>query len=66
MGIDHYFMLGCLGHGIQVVVVTPLPVVMLTTRNHVADITALDRIVAIFIHKFIGLLHMALIVAHRP
>ena len=65
MGIDHDVMLGGLGHGVEIMVVHPLAVMMLAARDDVADITRLHGIVAVLVHKLVGLLHMALVIAHR-
>ena len=65
MGIDHDVVLGSLGNTIEIMVVEPLPVVMLSTRNDIAYIAALHSIVAIFVHQIIGSLQMTFIVADR-
>ena len=59
------FVVGCLLHGIEVVVVQPLPIMMFTTGNHITYISALHGIVAIIHHKLIGLVHVTFVVAHR-
>ena len=38
---------------------------MFSAGNHIADITAFDSVVAIFVHQIIGSLHVTLIVSHR-
>ena len=65
VGIDHNVMFGCLGHGIEIVVHEPLAVMVLAVRQYVADIAALDGIVAVLIHKVVGGLHVTLVVSHR-
>ena len=64
VGIDHDMVLGSLGDTIEVVVVHPLSVVMLATRNDIAHITTLHGIVAVFIHQVVGRMEMSLVVAH--
>jgi hypothetical protein len=54
MSIDHDMMLGSLCHTIEIVIVQPLTIVMLTTRNDIAYIATLYRIVTILIHQVIG------------
>ncbi len=65
VGVHHNLMLGCFGDGIQIVVVEPLTVVVFAARNHISNISALDSVVAILVHELVGLVHVALIVAHR-
>ena len=66
MGIHHDMVLGGLGHTIQIVVVHPLAVVMFATRQDIAHISALYRVVSILVHKMICRFEMTLIIAHRP
>ena len=65
MSIDHDMVLGSLGYAIKIVIVEPLTIVMLATRNDVTYISALHRIVTILIHQVIGSLQMTLIITHR-
>ena len=65
VGIDHDMVLGSLGDGIEVVVDHPLAVVVLTARDDVAHVAALHGVVAILLHELVGLVHVALVVAHR-
>ena len=64
MSIYHDLMLGSLCDSIEIMIVEPLSVMMFATRNHIADITALHRIIAILIHKVVCRLHVSLIVTH--
>ena len=61
----YLMVLGGLGHGIEVVVDHPLSVVVLTARDDVAHVAALHGVVAILLHELVGLVHVALVVAHR-
>ena len=65
MGIDHDLVLSRLLEGKEVVVDKRLAVVMLAYREDIADITALDGVVTVLVHKVKGLVEMTLIVAHR-
>ena len=65
VGIDHDVVLGSLLDGIEVMVVHPLSVVMLSARDDVAHITALHSSVAIAVHQVVGSLHVALVVTDR-
>ena len=64
MGIDHDVMTGRFSHCVEVVVYDPLAVMMFAVRKDVSDITALDSIVAIAVHKIVSGFHMTLVVAH--
>ena len=64
VGIDHDVMTGRFSHCVEVVVYDPLAVMMFAVRKDVSDITALDGIVAIAVHKIVSGFHMTLVVAH--
>ena len=64
VGVDHEAIVGGLLQGIEIVVVHPLAVVVLTAGHDVAHIAALDGIVAIVDHEAVGGIEMSLIVAH--
>ena len=65
MGIDHHMVLRRLFHRIEVVVDQRLAVMMLAVRDDVADVTALDGIVAILVHQRIRRLHVPLVIDGR-
>ena len=65
VGVDHDVVVGGLLHGIEVVVVQPLAVVVLSAGDDVAHIAALDGVVAVVDHEAVGGIEMSLIVAHR-
>ena len=65
MGIDHDMVLRSLLHGIEIVVVQPLSVVMLAKRQDITHVTALHSIVAVFLHKVVGGIHVSLVIAYR-
>ena len=65
MGIDHYMMLGRFLYCEKIMVDDGLAVVMLPVRDDIADITALDRIVAVLVHKVVGRFHMTLVIDRR-
>ena len=56
-------MLGSFSHGIQVMVVHPLPIMIFAARNDIAHITAFHGIVTVLVHQVIGSLHVAFVVA---
>ena len=62
MGIHHDMVLSRLLDAIEVVVVHRLRIVMVATRDDIADITRLHSIVAILVHERIGFFKIALIV----
>ena len=64
MGIYANLILGSFSHGVQIMVVHPLTVVMLSTRNHIAYITTLHCIVTVVYHKLVGFIHMTFIIAY--
>src|SRR5690554_7798636 len=63
VGVDHDPVLGRFLQGVLVVVVDPLAVVVLTARDDVAHVTALDRGVVVAVHQLVGLVEVPLIVA---
>ena len=65
MGIDHDMVLRSLLHGIEIVVVQPLSVMMLAKRQDITHVTALHSIVAVFLHKVVGGIHVPLVIAYR-
>lgn len=62
MSIDHDLVVCSTLDGMLVVIDSDLAVVVLTTRDEVADIAALHRIIAIVLHQLIGLVHVLLVV----
>ena len=64
VGIDHDMVLGGLLYRIQVMVVHPLSVMVLSARDYVTYITALDGIVPVPVHKVVCGIHMPFIVPH--
>ena len=62
VGIDHDFIVGGLGHGVQVVVHHPLAVVVLAAGDDVAHVAALDGVIAVVYHELVGLVHVAFVV----
>ena len=64
MGIDHDVVLGCLLHGIEVVVVHRLAVVEVATWNYITHISAFHGIVAVVVHELISFLHVSLIIGN--
>ena len=64
VGVDHNVVVGGLFQGIEVVVVHPLAVVVLTARHDVAHVATLDGVVAVVDHEAVGRIEMSLIVAH--
>ena len=62
MGVDHDVVLGRLDDGIVVMVDDRLAVVILAVRDDLADVAALDGVVAILVHEVVGLLHPALVI----
>jgi hypothetical protein len=65
MTVKHHLMLGSLLYHIHVVVDERLAVVVFSDREDIAYITALDRVVAIFVHKFESLVKVTLVVTYR-
>ena len=63
--IHHNLMLGSLLHSVEVVVNHILTEVVLAEWLNITHIAALYSGVAVLIHKRVGLLHMALVVANR-
>ena len=62
MGIHHDVVLGGFYHGTVIVGDERLAVVMLPERDNVAHITALHGVIAVLVHKGIGLFHPALVI----
>ena len=62
MRIHHDVMLGSLLDDVQVVVVHRLRIVVVAAWDDVAHIARLHGIVAVFVHQFVGLLDMTLVV----
>ena len=62
--IHHDVVFGCFCDTIKVMIIEPLPVMMLATRDDVAYITALYRIVSIFVHQVVCSLKMALVITN--
>ena len=50
---------------IEVVIVQPLSVVVLSARNHITHVTTLYGIVTMVYHKLVSLVHVALVVTNR-
>ena len=65
MTVHHNVMLGSLFDHIEIMVVHRLTVMMVTTWNHITHIACLHSIITIFIHQFISLLDMTLIILRR-
>ena len=65
VGIDHNLVVCSALDGMLVMIDSDLAVVVLTTRDEVADIAALHRIIAIVLHQLIGLVHVLLVVHDR-
>ena len=65
VSVDHDLVLGSLLDHMHIVVDEGLAVVVLSDREDVAYISALDGVVAIFVHKVEGLVEMTLVVAYR-
>ena len=65
MGIYHNVMFCSLFNGVEVMIVSPLTVVIFSARKDIAYITALDGVVAILVHKVVSGFHVALVVAQR-
>ena len=63
MGIDHDMVLCSLYNGIVIMVDGGLAVMIVSVRDDRAHISALDGIVAVFVHEGVGLLHPMLVVA---
>src|SRR5574344_762460 len=63
VGVDHYMIVGSFLDTIEVMVIHPLPVMMFTTGNYVADITTLDCIITVVNHKLICFVQMALVIS---
>ena len=65
MTVDHDMVLGGLFHHILVVVVHQLAIMVFATRNHVAHISRLHGVIAIFVHQFECLVDVPLVVECR-
>lgn len=65
MAVDHYMLVGGFLHGVEIVVVGPLAVMVLALGEDIADVSALDCIVAILVHQVIGGIHVTLVVGYR-
>ena len=65
MCVYHHVMLCGLCDGVEIMVVQPLSVMMLSERQYITDISALDGVVTIFVHKTVCGLHMTFIVSDR-
>ena len=63
MGIHHDMMLGGLLDAVEIVVVHPLAIVVFSTGDDIAHITALHGCITIFVHQLIGRLQMPFIIA---
>ena len=63
--INHQFIISSLRQAIEVVIIDPLIVVVISAGQHVAHIAALYGRITIVYHKLIRLIKMALIVARR-
>jgi hypothetical protein len=64
MTVEHDLMLGSLLHHVHVVVDERLAGVVLADRKDIADITALDSVVSVFVHELESLVEVAIIVAY--
>ena len=62
MCIYHDMMLCSLDYGIVIVVDEGLAVVVFTVWDDIAYVSALDGVVAVFVHEIVGFFHVALIV----
>src|SRR5688572_18735411 len=65
MSVHHDLVFSRFFNSILVMIVDPLAVMVFTTGKDVAYITALYSIIAVFLHKLISCIHMALIVPYR-
>ena len=65
MRINHQFIISSLRQAIEVVIIYPLIVVVIATRQHVAHIAAFYGRITIVYHKLISFIEMALVVARR-
>ena len=65
MAVKHHLMLGCLLEGEHIMVDERLAVVMLSYRKDISYITALDRIISVFVHKLESLVDMSFVVTDR-
>ena len=63
--IEHYLVFSSLLHHIHIVIDERLAVVMLSDRKDITNITALDRIIAILVHKIKSLIEVTLVVTYR-
>ena len=63
MCIDHDMMSGRLFDSVEIMVVHPLPVVMFSPWINTSNISALNSIVSVFFHKFIGRSHLSFVTA---
>ena len=64
MGIDHHFMSGGFGKDILIMIYDGLTVMMFSEREDFSDISGLDGIVAIFVHKVESLVEVTLVIAY--
>ena len=60
--IHHDMVLGGSLYDTLIVIVHELAVVILTSRNDVADVSCLNGIIAILVHQVESILHMALVI----
>ena len=65
VSIHHDFMIGCFLHCIEIMIIQPLPVMMLTAWDYIAYISALHSVVAVIFHKLVSFVHIAFIVTDR-
>ena len=65
MSIYHNFIVGSLFNCVKIVVNHPLSVMMFSTRNNIAHISTLNRVISVIYHKLICLIHVAFIISYR-
>ena len=65
MCIYHDFIIGCFLYRIEIMVVHPLSVMVFSTRDDVAHITTLYRVITIIGHKLVSFVHVSFVVTYR-
>ena len=63
--VNHNLIIGCTFHGLQVMVHHHLSIVILATRNDVANISAFHRVISVEVHQLVGTVHVTFVVHHR-
>lgn len=65
MSVDHDFVIGSFGYGIEIMIYHPLAVVVFAARDDITHISTLYSIVAVVCHELVSFIHMTFIISYR-